>query len=157
VYIPAVFVESVNLLSETSCDCCGALGTRLSVFVADDEGAQAAALAYCYPPHGDQPSEIWIDVVLGTWSSGDASDHVTFGCRYGPIDGKQANTCILTDAARFADEGDAILGHRLTREEALSHPWLADFWGVVDLVLTQVPEIGEHRARFHDLPSGDSH
>lgn len=152
-----MFVETVDLLSETSCDCCGAVSTRLSVFVADDERSRAAALAYCSPPHGDQPSEIWIDVVLGTWGSGDASDHVTFGCRYGPIEGQQTDACTVTDAARFANEGGTILGHRLTREEALSHPWLAEFWGVVDLVLTQVPQIGEHRARFHDLPPAPAH
>lgn len=145
-----MFVETVNLLERSACECCGAESTRHSIYVSDEHGAHAAVLAYCYPPHGDEPSEIWLDVVLGTWGSEQVSDHITFGCRYGPVEGQREDACSLVDAAQFTDERNPILGRRLSREEALVHTSLPDFWRVVDLVLTQVPAIGEHRARFHD-------
>ena len=36
------------------------------------------------------------------------------------------------------------MGERLTREQALLHPRLGDFWVVVDLMLLSDPEVHAH-------------
>jgi hypothetical protein len=45
----------------------------------------AVYFASCY--RHDGVHEAWIDVVLGTWGAEDFSDHLTFGCRVGPVSG----------------------------------------------------------------------
>ena len=144
-----MIVESTNV-SDTTCECCATVRRFVTAYVSEDDSAKAAVLAYCYPPHKGEPSEIWIDVILGTWGSDDHSDHVTFGCRYGDVAGQVDHACSLTDAAQLSD--DPILGRRLTRKQALRHNRLGEFWQIVDLVMTTVPAIGEHRARYHPTP-----
>jgi hypothetical protein len=142
-----MFIEDTEVTS-TTCDCCGAVRKVVRAFVGDDEKTVAAVLAYCYPPHFDEPSEIWVDAILGTWGDHQVDDHVTFGCRFGQLDGDEREACTLTDAA--PDSGPSpIFGQRLTREQALGHPRLNEFWTVVDVVFTTDVTIGEHRAQFH--------
>ncbi|MGE3910649.1 MAG: hypothetical protein AB7K36_14905 [Chloroflexota bacterium] len=49
-------------------------------------------------------------------------------------------------AAQALEEPADILGECLNREGALAHPWLDDFWAVVDLVLTKDPTV---RSQMH--------
>ena len=39
---------------------------------------------------------------------------------------------------------DPIFGRKLTREEALAHPWLDNYWSVVDFILTEDPIVHDH-------------
>lgn len=142
-----MIVESTTV-HETACACCGTVRTTVTAHVSEHGAARAAVFVYCYPPHGDEPSEIWIDAILGTWGADDHRDHVTFGCRYGSVPDQVEHACSLTDAATQSGP-DPMFGYRLTRRQALRHDKLAQFWRVVDLVMTTVPEIGEHRARYH--------
>ena len=44
------------------------------------------------------------------------------------------------------DSDVGILGRKLSRDEALAHPWVATFWQVVDLLATEDPTINGHVA-----------
>lgn len=142
-----MIIESTNV-TRTACSCCATERTNVTAFVNEGGTARAVVFVWCYPPHGDTPSEIWIDAILGTWGTNDPADHVTFGCRYGAVAGQEAHSCSLTDAAALAN-ADPIFGRRLTAPAARAHDRLPEFWQIVDLVLTTVPEIGDHRDRHH--------
>ena len=82
-------------------------------------------------------------MILGTFGTDDASDHVTFGCRVGPVPGQQEPAASLVATA--APYGSApIFGHKLSREEALTHSTLPSFWSTVDFVLIEDPDVHEH-------------
>jgi hypothetical protein len=77
-------------------------------FVYRDDDAYAANVASCYP-HRD---EAWIDVIFGTWGADDTRDHVTFGCRVGPVAGQPRPACSLVAAASVTAD-DPIFGEKL--------------------------------------------
>ncbi len=125
-----------------SCDCCDAQIQRVWNFVHSDGATFAVYFANCYH-HRDQPHETWIDVILGSWGGEDMSDHVTFGCRVGPTAGSLLPGATLVQACR--DGGtSSIHGAVLSREQALTHPWLPRLWEVVDFVIVQDPTIRNH-------------
>lgn len=102
----------------------------------------AVYFANCYH-HSDQPRDTWIDVILGTWGRNSNADHVTFGCRVGPVDNSTQPAASLVSAC--ADGSASPLhGVVLTREKGLVHPYLPDFWAVVDLVLAMDPTVRGH-------------
>ena len=45
-------------------------------------------------------------------------------------------------AVPFSDR--PLWGKKLSRDEALAHPWLPDFWEVVDFVLLTDPDVRRH-------------
>jgi hypothetical protein len=45
-------------------------------------------------------------------------------------------------AVPFSDQ--PLWGKKLLRDEALAHPWLGDFWEVVDFVLLTDPDVRQH-------------
>ena len=89
---------------------------------------------------GKEANEAWLDVILGTFGEGAPTDHVTFGCRVTPSSGSDGPVIAAVDAAS-AFIYRPVMGQRLTREQALSHPRLADFWAIVDLMLLFDPEV----------------
>ncbi len=101
--------------------------------------------AVCFASLHDDPGgrEAWIDVILGTFGDGAPSDHVTFGCRIVPGSASRAPLISLVDAAA-AFVYKPVMGRNLTREEALGHPRLDDFWRVVDLMILADPEVHAH-------------
>ena len=123
-----------------TCADCGADYILVKGFVYDDNAAHAIYFAACHD-HADT-HEAWIDVILGTFGESDATDHVTFGCRVGPIPGQLGPQASLVPAG--VPYNDPIFGQKLTREEALAHPRLDDYWAVVDFVLTEDPTVHEH-------------
>lgn len=126
--------------NELTCADCGAHYTLVKGFVYEDHAAHAIYFAACH--NHDEVHEAWIDVILGSFGEGDPTDHVTFGCRVGPIPGQLEPQASLVPAGR--PYNDPILGQKLTREEALAHPRLDDYWAVVDFVLTEDPIVHEH-------------
>lgn len=109
-------------------------------FIHRDGDALAVYFASCYH-HGGH--EVWIDVVFSpTWAEG-VDDRETFGCRVGPIDGlNDIGSSLVTGGIAFPDSLN--FGHKLTRDEALAHPRIREFWDVVDHVLTKDLLVREH-------------
>ena len=124
-----------------TCDDCGGTREVVNGFIYRDQQPHAVYFAACYPSH----HEAWIDVILGTWDDveDDAAenDHVTFGCRVGPVEGRSKPACTLVLAASAAPEPSPIFGEILDRDQALKHPWLATFWEAVDFVLLEDPTV----------------
>lgn len=127
---------------EYRCGCCDTPVQRVWNAVHRDGAARAVYFANCYH-HRDQPHEVWIDVILGTWGTGSAADHVTFGCRVGPVEGGPAPAATLVQACLDGSAGEPH-GLVLSREDGLAHPWLPEFWGVVDFVLAEDPTVNAH-------------
>jgi len=127
-------------VKEFACPDCGEPIHRVTGFVGRDGGAHAAYFASCYHHDGH---EAWIDVIFSpTWADG-VDDRETFGCRVGPIEGQpDPAASLVTGASVFSDS--AAFGRKLTREQALSHPQLSEFWAVVDHVLTHDPLVRDH-------------
>ncbi len=123
------------------CDQCGAYYEKVTGFVYEDGDALAVYYAACHN-HGGQ-HEAWIDVIFGDWGTDDSSKNVTFGCRVGPVANSDEPAATLVPAA--AVYGDSpIFGHKLTREEALTHQLLADNWRVVDYILVTDATVSAH-------------
>ena len=123
-----------------SCTACGRGYTLVKSLILDDNDAHAVLFAALHD-HGER--EAWIDVILGTFGSEDFSDHITFGCRVGPVQGQDEPAATAVAAA--APYGDTpLFGRKLTRDEALAHPSLSNFWRVVDLALINDPDIHFH-------------
>ena len=103
------------------------------------------------PPNGEV-RESWIDVVFGTWGKGtDDHDHVTFGCRFGPVSNSHLPAATAVDAASVAPDGP-LFGQKLSREETLAHPRIAEFWQVGDFVVEADPLVhGHHYGHQPDL------
>lgn len=132
-----------------ACPDCGGTREVVTGFVYRDDEPHAVYFASCYPAH----REVWIDVILGTWDDDSESqvsegkdaeadnDHVTFGCRFGQVEGQAIPACSLVTGAAMAPETSTIYGQRLDRDQALAHPWLTSFWEIVDVVLVQDPTV----------------
>lgn len=118
-----------------TCPDCSRQYEHVTGFVLQDGDAYAVYFAAC---HGHPEHEAWIDVVLGTWGAedpDDGADHVTLSCQL------RAEGAAAVDAP-VAVEGTAeMFGTKLTRDQALSHDWLPNFWEVVDLVATSDPDV----------------
>jgi len=126
---------------DQECAQCGQAYRLIKSFVT--RGGDAHAIAFtALHRHGSQ-SEAWIDVILGTFGEDNSDDHITFGCRVGPVIGQtEPAATLVTAAIPYSDR--PIWGRKLSREEALVHPRLADYWKVVDFLLVSEPETRAH-------------
>jgi hypothetical protein len=125
-----------------TCDCCRAPIERVWNYVYRDDVPRAVYFANCYH-HTDQPHDVWMDIIIGTWGQNGAPDHVTFGCRVGPVVDSPQPGATLVDPL-YGQSGAPIHGRVLSREAALGHPQLAEFWEVVDFVLMNDPTVHPH-------------
>lgn len=109
-------------------------------FVYRHADAYAVYYASCYHHDGH---EVWIDAIFSpTWED-EVDDHVTFGCRVGAFEGRLDPAATLVSAASaWADS--RTFGHKLTREEALVHPLIGEFWILVDHILTHDRVVSKH-------------
>ncbi len=136
-----VIDEASREVREFVCECCGSDSRRTWATVNDRGTPAAVYYASCYHHHGIH--EVWLDAIFGTWGSNDFSDHLTFGCRIGPVQGSPGPAATLVDAA--AAGGDSpIYGQKLTRAAGLVHPRLPDFWKLVDHVLEYDGMVSHH-------------
>ncbi|MDQ0260240.1 hypothetical protein J2W20_002144 [Sinomonas atrocyanea] len=133
-------IEPGAKVVEGTCDHCGQPMTRVTGFVHRDGCAYAVYYASCYHHAGH---EVWIDAVFSpTWDEG-TDDHLTFGCRVGRVDGQDEPAASLVPAA--GGWGNSrVFGHKLSRDEALAHPMLAEFWALVDHVLVHDGVVADH-------------
>jgi hypothetical protein len=123
------------------CPCCGDPIDRSWNLIRRDGDVLALYYASCYPHGGAR--EAWLDVVFGSSHSEGAPDHVTFGCRVGPVAGQAGPVATAVDGG-LARDGEALFGRKLSRAEALTHPRLEQFWRVVDFVLAADPLVHRH-------------
>jgi hypothetical protein len=133
--------EQERQVRQFECPCCATPAERTWTSVYRDGKRHAVYFASCY--HHGGVHEAWIDVVLGWSDSGGFGDHVTFGCRVGPIEGELAPAASLVRGGDVADDSP-IYGRKLDREAALAHPRLREFWDVVDLVLEHDDLVNRH-------------
>jgi hypothetical protein len=152
----SVAVDNVSVLTidegwrggvTRTCECCGHESERTWCMVNSDAAPYAVFFAACYD-HG-AVRESWIDVVFGTWGQGaEYDDHVSFGCRFGPVGNAGTLAATAVDAASVAPD-NSLFGRKLSRSAALSHSMLPEFWQVVDFVLATDPLL--HRYHYdHD-------
>jgi hypothetical protein len=128
-------------VQEQDCADCGSHYVLVKAFVA--RGEDAVAVTYTALHAHEGVHEAWIDAILGTFGVDRTEDHVTFGCRVGPVSGQQEPAATLVDAAKpYSDR--PIWGQKLSREEALTHPRLAEYWDIVDFVLVNDPAVEHH-------------
>lgn len=128
--------------ADKACDCCGGASRRTWCMVTRDGAPYAVFFASCYDHGGERES--WIDVVFGTWGQGtEYDDHLTFGCRFGPVQGSDLSAATAVDAASVAPDSP-LFGRKLSRAEALAHPRVREFWDVVDFVVGADPLVHPH-------------
>lgn len=143
-------IEQDAKVVHTTCDHCGEPMSRVTAFVTKNADAHAVYYATCYHHDGH---EVWIDAIFSpTWAEG-VDDRFTFGCRVGPVAGQAEPAASLVHAAQaWGDK--PLFGQKLTRDQALAHPGLPEFWVLVDHVLVQDPVVRAHLygpdARFED-------
>ncbi|KAB8190238.1 hypothetical protein FH608_035255 [Nonomuraea phyllanthi] len=130
-----------------TCDCCRTPFERVTGFVNNDDGAYAIYYASCY--HHDGIHEAWIDVIIDdAWVPDDpvsrpGANRVTFGCRVGPVENSPVPACSLVTGAAVAPD-EPFYGRKLTRDEALAHPWLSDYWETIDHILENDLTVRQH-------------
>ncbi|MFD6390039.1 hypothetical protein [Nocardia sp. NPDC060259] len=124
------------------CPCCAEPVERTWNMVSRDGIAYAAYFANSYH-HADQDHDTWIDVIIGTWGEDSMTDHVTFGCRVGPVKNSPAPAATLVAACQDGSASE-LHGVVLSREDGLVHPRLPEFWSVVDYVLANDPTVNSH-------------
>lgn len=125
---------------EELCGHCGQEIALVTGFVYRDGDAYAVYYASCHQVDGP---EVWIDGVFSpTWADG-VDDHLTFGCRVGCVDGGASCAASLVDAASAWGESPEF-GHKLSRQAALEHRLLDEFWALVDHVLVHDVLVRNH-------------
>ena len=138
--LPTLTFDTERSVEPKECAACGRGYVLAKGFIYADDEPHAVYFAAL---HNHGVPEAWIDVILGTFGSADYSDHVTFGCRVGPIEGQTEPAASAVPAA--GPYGAApIFGRKLSRDEALAHPSLPTFWTVVDFVLVKDPDVRRH-------------
>lgn len=136
-----LWLDGESTIDRSTCHDCGAEFLLVKSFVLDEEGPHAIAFTAL---HHHEDFEAWMDVIFGSFE-GDASQdkRITFGCRVGHVEGSQEPAATAVQAA-IPYQGSPSFGHKLSRDEALAHPRLPDFWGVVDFLLENEPAISHH-------------
>ncbi|SDU57966.1 hypothetical protein [Jiangella alkaliphila] len=127
-------------IAEHRCPDCAQPFRRITGFVHRDGAPYAVFYASCHHHDGN---DVLLDAIFGTWEGDDQSDHVTFGCRIGPVPGQPGPAVQLIPAA-VSFEAAPLFGHKLSREEAQGHPRFDDFRELVQHVLSTNTIIGSH-------------
>ncbi|HAP75721.1 MAG TPA: hypothetical protein DCR14_06525 [Acidimicrobiaceae bacterium] len=132
--------DSERSVESKDCAACGRGYVLAKGFIYADGDPHAV---YFVALHNHGVPEAWIDVILGTFGTDDFSDHVTFGCRVGPVEGQSEPAATAVHAA-VPYGASPLFGQKLSRDEALAHPALSAFWTVVDFVLVEDPDVHRH-------------
>jgi len=135
--------RSLRRTHALTCANCGA-ATRITGYLETEDGPYAPYFAELHRDQG-RP-EVWIDVILGTWGREGAvsMDHVTFACRVGDVEDQTRPGATLV---RAIGNDHPMQGVCLSREQALTHPWLPAFWEAVDFILAADDQVKGHLAR----------
>ena len=136
------FVIGDRTVTAVQCGDCGRSYSFVKGFVWRDMEPWAVYFAAC---HGHPEHEASIDVILGPWGEDSNDDHITFSCHL-RTEGARA-----VDAPTAAEGGSPVFGTLLSRETALLHERVADFWAVIDALVEQDPDVrGESALAMND-------
>jgi hypothetical protein len=122
------------------CPDCQQHYARVTGYVSQGDISLAAYYAVC---HGHPNHEVSLDMMFGTWGTGDMSDHETFSCRVRPDGAVVVDPFVTVSLDPRAEDLPAIFGRTVPRDEALAHPMLRRVWTVVDALVLGVPPIAE--------------
>ena len=117
------------------CGECDELHDKSAGFVLRDGHATAVYYA-SWSPHD---AEVHVEMVLGSWDDeAGYPDHVTFGCRLGASAGHAGvQRSLVPGGTTLGDK--AMFGQKLTRDQALAHPWIELYWDLVDWLVDHDP------------------
>lgn len=133
-------IEADRNVEDRVCRDCASTYRLLRLFVHRD--GDAHAICHVALHRHDGKPEAWFDCILGSWDDDDP-ERVTFGCRVGQVVGQTEPAATLVQAAvPYSDK--PLWGHKLSRDEALTHPRLNEFWEVVDFILTTENDVNSH-------------
>ena len=131
-----------RIVEDHHCDACGHDYRSIVDFLLRDGDAWAIVRAQLHRHDGDAIT--YVQATFGSLWDEAATDKVTFASRIGPVEGYTGNEARLLDADG-ADGADAsVVGERLTRERALEHALLPDFWELLDWLALHDPDIAEN-------------
>lgn len=125
-----------------ACPDCGGDRVVYTGEVGTDTVTVAVFGAFLYDHPGNP--EVYIDATFGTFGQDDPAshaDHITFGSRTGHMDEHPHFGCSLVTGGEMAPE-EPFFGVRLTRDQALAHAKVQDFWVVNDMILEGIDEVG---------------
>ena len=128
-------------IREQECSCCGTTFVVVDHFILMNGRTHAIAKSALH--HHGEEHEAWIDVIFGPFGDEATVERVSFGCRVGPTAGAGEPAATVVDAAQPYPDSP-LWGHKLSREEALQQDSLAQFWGVVDWLLSTDPTVHGH-------------
>ncbi|MEO3938758.1 hypothetical protein V3N99_18675 [Dermatophilaceae bacterium Soc4.6] len=137
--LPGLELDGDSDVREQTCDRCGRPYLLVTSYLLVNGSAHCVTKTALHDHDGP---EAWVDVVFGTFVEG-AVDHVTFGCRVGPVDGSRDPAATAVDAAAPYGQSE-FWGRKLSRADALAHPRIREFWEVVDHVLLHEPAVEHH-------------
>lgn len=106
---------------ERVCAECGQAHRLIRSFIKRGGAAHAVAFTALHR-HGGH-SEAWIDVILGTFGEDTSDDHVTFGCRLGPVIGQSEPAATLVAAAIPYSDGPIWVGSYRARRRWFIRAW----------------------------------
>jgi hypothetical protein len=147
----ALIMEVYGKPERQRCCDCGGHRVFYSGEAYDASGTVAVFMTWLY--NHDSVREVYTDGIFGTWGEDAVDDHVTFGSRTGPVEGSDEPASSLVTGGEMGADGPMI-GQKLTREEALTHPLLPRFWEVNDLILNEIPGVHEHWTKDGASDSG---
>jgi hypothetical protein len=131
------------------CQCCESTVDRTLAQLDSDGVMRAVYYASCY--HHAEGGEVYFDIMIGGWGTGDPGDRVTFGCRWGAVEGHDEPMCSLTTGGEVFEDS-ALFGTKLDRPAALNSPLLPEFWQMVDFLVLHDPVVApfvrSHTARL---------
>lgn len=141
-YARVLTVDDERQVRSETCRDCGRNYQRIVGFVYRDGDAHAIFRAEL---HGhDDDREAWIDVTLDSdWEDPSEAGRVTIGWRVGRF-GNNAEPAASLVQSGVAYPDATTFGQRLSRDQALQHPNLGDFWEVVGFLLTNDPDLVHH-------------
>jgi hypothetical protein len=147
---PTFELEFAEPHLEGPCPCCGGLTVRGTGFVTVDDGAYAIYYVRYANAHPDD--ELALIVSIGDFSEGSSeSEREAFYCRLRPRDGSYA--LMLDDAGRSPWSEVALLGRKLTRDEAREHPLKETLFALTDAIGGSDPRV---RGFFQRVACGDT-
>ncbi len=117
--------------TQSKCDCCGGVTTRVTRFVYRDGEAHALYYAAFSDNHPDRV--VSMVVSLGEWADDAPPERRTAFALLLRSEAENYEVTVL-DGEASPWHGATILGRFLTRTDALSHPWLKEVFHITDHV-----------------------
>lgn len=132
-----------RVVEDHYCDACGHDYRSIVDFLLRDGDAWAIVRAQLHRHDGDAIT--YVQATFGSLWDEHATDKVTFASRIGPVEGYGGNEAGLLDAEEV-EAGSSVFGAQLTREQALEHPRVTEFWELLDWLALEDPDIAENVA-----------